>query len=151
MDLKRNLFGQEYYEDTSGHAGQVAAVSGKKFEKTVAKTIRMHGGTYEWRPRYTNHVGKTKCQGDILLHYSNNTYHVECKKLGRCESHLEKLSYITENLRDDCYDYPFILVYSVAPDCPPHKLEEVNGYRRKIESLGGVVYEYNEFSQWLNV
>jgi len=150
MDLKRNLFGQEYYEDTSGHAGQVAAKAGKKFEKTVAKTIRMHGGSYELRTLYTNHVGKTNCQGDILLHYSNKTYQVECKKLGKCESHLEKLSYITENLRDDCYDYPFILVYSVAPDCPPHKLEEVNGYRRKIESLGGVVYEYNEFSQWLN-
>ena len=84
----------------------------------------------------------------ILPHPNGVDYHIECKMLGDCSSHMEKLGYIYINLLMKCYKKPFVLVYACNSNIPSSKMLEVKITLNAIAEVGGLVYEINDFIEW---
>jgi len=156
MELHIDLDGNEYMSQTGGSAGKVAQQSGANFEKLVAETIGGNVKTHQTAkgnitytsPKYKNWVGAKNRLGDLILTLAGVDYHIECKNLAGCESHLQKLSDIYCNLRSKCYNLPFVLVYACNSNVPLAKMREVEGYLEKIREAGGLVFEFNKFIEW---
>ena len=159
VELHRDLYGKEYHQQTGGLAGEVAAKRGLDFEKLVAEVsngkVKTHqtakGNITFTSPIFTNWTGSDNREGDLILSHNSIDYHVECKNLGGVESHLQKLSEIYCNLLFKSYNLPFILVYTYNSNISLTKISQVEGYLKKIREVGGLVFEFNQYKNWINV
>ena len=129
LDVRLDLFGDEYVSDLRPVAGGSAAKSGRLFENIVVEILRGEGRHITKRPKFQCHFGLSR-QGDFEIKSTTNDriVHVECKQLGDAESHFDKLSHVMLNLVYGCYGEEMWLVYDYNGDVGP------SGYR-KIELL----------------
>jgi len=129
LDVKLDLFGDEYVSDLRPVAGGSAAKSGRVFEDIVAGFLYGKARLITKRPKFQCHYGLSR-QGDFEIKSTTDdrTVHVECKQLGNVESHFDKLSHVMLNLVHGCYGEEMWLVYDYNGDVGP------SGYR-KIELL----------------
>jgi hypothetical protein len=110
LDIRLDLFGNEFVSDTRPVAGKSAAKSGKIFEDITEAILCGKGCTIIKRPKFKCHFGLDR-QGDFKIVTSERTIHVECKQLGNVESHFDKLSHVFYNLIRGCYGKEMWLVY----------------------------------------
>jgi hypothetical protein len=158
FEISQTLDGHIQTYDTPPSAGKSGQKTGAEFEKEVfdfltyndisVPTHYRNNKRIITRPVYTNYVGARGKKGDMTAIINGKQYHVECKRLNTCESHIEKLAYIDLNLRHNCYKSQLVLVYSIGL-VPDNKYNEVQNMMNSIRDAGGLVFEYNEFRSWI--
>jgi hypothetical protein len=159
FEISQTLDGHiQTYDKPPSSAGKSGQKSGAEFEEEVfdfliynAINVPTHyrdNKRLVTRPVYTNYVGARGKRGDMTAIINGREYHIECKRLNGCESHIEKLAYIDLNLRYNCYNSQLVLVYSIGA-VTNDKYNEVRNMMNSIRNAGGMVFEYNEFRSWI--
>jgi len=110
LDVKSNLYGEQFITDLRPVAGKSAAKSGKLFEDIVYSKIIGDDRRINKKPKFKCHFDLPR-EGDFEIITHNRQIHIECKQLGNCESHFDKLSHVFMNLVSDCYGNEMWLVY----------------------------------------
>jgi len=110
LDVQNNLFGEQFITDLRPVAGKSAAKSGKLFEDIVHSKIIGDDRRINKRPKFKCHFDLPR-EGDFEIITHNRQIHIECKQLGNCESHFDKLSHVFMNLVSGCYGNEMWLVY----------------------------------------
>ena len=110
LDVKNDLFGNQFVTDLRPVAGRSANLSGKALEDLTEHKIRENDIEYISKPTFNCHFGLSR-EGDFEIVVPNRKIHIECKQLGNAESHFDKLSHCLFNLISGCYGKDFWLVY----------------------------------------
>lgn len=158
LDISYTVYGDILTYDAPVSAGKSGQKEGAKFEREVYEFLKgndivvpthyYNNKKHVTRPAYTNYVGARGKRGDMIAFIHGSEYHVECKRLNDCGSHIEKLAYIDMNQRNNCYNLPFLLVYSKGV-VKNEKLQELNSMMNSIRQGGATVFEYNDFRRWV--
>jgi len=127
LDVKNDLFGDQFISDLRPVAGKSASKSGRIFEDIVYSKIAGGGHIINKRPKFKCHFGLSR-EGDFEIISAERQIHIECKQLGNAESHFDKLSHVFMNLVSGCYGKEMWLVYDYNGDVS-------SSGHRKIESL----------------
>ena len=116
LALKTDVLGNEYYEThgaSNTNAGSMGNLSGKLHEDQTEYLLNQYRGhgkyDFVMRPKFKCHYGLPRT-GDFKVYFSDREVHIECKQLGNCESHFDKLDHCMLNLIQGCYGYEFWLV-----------------------------------------
>ena len=98
LDIKRSLFQEEYVNDFRPSAGASAVKSGALFEQVVQEKIQGLMGNKSFKlfsqPSFTDYMDMDRRADFMLLtkeHKSDQPLYIECKQLGNCESHIDKV------------------------------------------------------------
>ena len=110
LDVRNDLFGNQFISDLRPVAGKSAAKSGRVFEDIVYSKIVRSGCIINKRPKFECHFGLPR-EGDFEILTCDRKIHIECKQLGNVESHFDKLSHVLMNLVFGCYGEEMWLVY----------------------------------------
>ena len=110
LDIRNDLFGEQFVQDLRPCAGRSATKSGKALEDLTEHKIRDNSIEYNSKPPYKCHFGLDRI-GDFEIVVPDRRIHIECKQLGDAESHFDKLSHCLMNLICGCYGKDFWLVY----------------------------------------
>jgi len=135
LDVKNNLFGEQFITDLRPVAGKSAALSGKLFEDIVYSKIVGSGRIINKRPKFECHFGITNREGDFEIITSDRKIHIECKQLGNAESHFDKLSHVFMNLVSGCYGKEFWLVYDYNGQINPRGKKYIKALVKRSEQL----------------
>ena len=147
LDVKNNLFGEQFITDLRPVAGKSAALSGKLFEDIVYSKIVGSGRIINKRPKFECHFGITNREGDFEIITSDRKIHIECKQLGNAESHFDKLSHVFMNLVSGCYGDEMWLVYDYNGQINSRGKRYINALNerciklKKQMALQGVTFE----------
>ena len=152
VQVKRDLWGNKFVTDLRPSAGKSAAKSGNLFEKVVLSELKGHPSHLTLygvnsKPKYKCHFGLDSREGDFALITSDRKIHIECKQLGNCESHFDKLSHVLMNLISGCYGKDFWLVYDYSGDIKPSGKEKIAHLVKRSEdikkqvALQGITFE----------
>ena len=165
IEIKNNLFGEQFITDLRPIAGKSAAKSGKLFEDIVYSKIVGDGRIINKRPKFKCHFGLPR-EGDFEIVASDRKIHIECKQLGNVESHFDKLSHVFMNLVSGCYGDEMWFVYDYNGQISPRgskyikALVERSDRLKKQVALQGITFELvlidnlsdvmedNEFGYW---
>ena len=152
VQVKRDLWGNEFVTDLRPSAGKSAADSGNLFERVVFSELKGHPSHrtlygVSSKPKYKCHFGLDNRQGDFALITSDRKIHIECKQLGNCESHFDKLSHVFMNLIMGSYGYDFWLVYDYSGDIKSsgktkiaHLIKRSEDIKKQV-ALQGITFE----------
>ena len=127
LDVRNDLFGDQFISDLRPVAGKSASKSGRIFEDIVYSKIVGSGRIIKKRPKFECHFDLPR-EGDFEIISAERQIHIECKQLGNAESHFDKLSHVMFNLVYGCYGKEMWLVYDYNGDVS-------SSGHRKIESL----------------
>jgi|TARA_R110002167_G_scaffold122845_3_gene301526 hypothetical protein len=127
LDVRNDLFGDQFVSDLRPVAGKSAAKSGRAFEDIVESILYGKSRIITKRPKFKCHFGLPR-EGDFEIVSAERQIHIECKQLGNIESHFDKLSHVMLNLVAGCYGEEMWLVYDYNASVNPR------GYRN-IEAL----------------
>ena len=115
------------------HAGKSAQESGKLFEDVMADVFNYCKISYERQVPYIDHYGqdkkidfKLRLPKQIMVPQLRNVM-VECKQLGDCQSHIEKIDHCLMNFYNGSYGNHFWLVVDYN--------QENTAARRKVELI----------------
>jgi|TARA_A100001011_G_scaffold246565_1_gene254819 hypothetical protein len=146
LDVQNNLFGEQFITDLRPVAGKSAAKSGKLFENIIHSKIVGKGRIINKRPKFKCHFGLDR-EGDFEIITNDRKIHIECKQLGNCESHFDKLSHVFMNLVHGCYGDEMWLVYDYNGQISSrgkryiHALVERCKQLKKQVALQGITFE----------
>ncbi len=146
LDVQNNLFGEQFITDLRPSAGKSAAKSGKLFEKIVEDKIIGGGRVINKRPKFRCHFDLPR-EGDFEIITRDREIHVECKQLGNCESHFDKLSHVFMNLVSGCYGDEMWLVYDYNGKINPRGQRHIAALVERCEilkkqvALQGITFE----------
>ena len=147
LDIRNDLFGDQFITELRPVAGKSAAKSGNLFEKVVHNILVKHTAyVIRKKPKFKCHFGLSR-EGDFEIITSNRKIHVECKQLGNVESHYDKLSHCLLNVISVCYGKEFWLVYDYngqLSGAAKHKIELLISRCKEIKkqvALQGITFE----------
>ena len=148
LDIRNDLFGNQFVPDLRPVAGKSAAKSGKTFEDITENIL--HGGKclITKRPKFKCHFGLPR-QGDFQIESigDDRKVHIECKQLGNVESHFDKLSHVFMNLVSNCYGEEMWLVYDYNGDVSQRAIRHIESLiarcvkLKKQVALQGITFE----------
>ena len=146
LDVQNNLFGEQFITDLRPVAGKSAAKSGQLFEEVVYGKIVGNGRIINKQPKFKCHFGLDR-RGDFEIVTSERKIHIECKQLGNCESHFDKLSHVFMNLVHGCYGDEMWLVYDYngnisnrGKNCINALVERCKQLKKQV-ALQGITFE----------
>ena len=127
LDVRNDLFGDQFISDLRPVAGESAAKSGRVFEDIGYSKIVGSWRVINKRPKFECHFGLPR-EGDFEILTCDRKIHIECKQLGNVESHFDKISHVLLNLISGCYGEEMWLVYDYNGDVS-------ESGKRKIKAL----------------
>ena len=134
IEIKNNLFGEQFITDLRPVAGKSAAKSGQLFEDIVYSKIVGNGRIVNKQPKFKCHFGLDR-RGDFEIVMPDRKIHVECKQLGNVESHFDKLSHVFMNLVSGCYGDEMWLVYDYNGQISPRGKKHIFALIERCEKL----------------
>ena len=152
VEVKTDLWGNQFVTDLRPCAGKSAADSGYLFERVVLSQLKRHPSHLHLygvnsKPKYKCHFGLDNREGDFALNTSDRKIHIECKQLGDCGSHFDKLSHVFMNLISGCYGKHFWLVYDYNSGIEPSGKKKIDHLIKRSEdikkqvALQGITFE----------
>jgi hypothetical protein len=146
LDVRNDLFGDQFVSDLRPVAGKSAAKSGRAFEDIVESILYGKSRIITKRPKFKCHFGLPR-EGDFEIVSAERQIHIECKQLGNIESHFDKLSHVMLNLVAGCYGKEMWLVYDYNANVGPRGHRHIEALvKRCVElkkqvALQGITFE----------
>lgn len=114
LNVRKDVYGEEIVTDLRPSAGESAQRSGALHESIVLQILKKHNIHNKYiiqkRPPSRCHYGLPR-KNDFALITEKRTINIECKQLGDCESHFDKISHCLMNLIQGCYGKHYWIVY----------------------------------------
>ena len=147
LDVRNDLFGDQFVSDLRPVAGKSAVKSGRAFEDIVESILYGKSRIVTKRPKFKCHFGLPR-EGDFeIVSDKDRIIHIECKQLGNVESHFDKLSHVMLNLVAGCYGKEMWLVYDYNANVGPRGHRHIEALvKRCVElkkqvALQGITFE----------
>ena len=134
LDVRNDLFGDQFISDLRPVAGKSASKSGRIFEDIVYSKIVGSGRIINKRPKFKCHFGLSR-EGDFEILTKDRLIHIECKQLGNVESHFDKLSHVFMNLVFGCYGKELWLVYDYNGQISPRGKNHIKALINRCAEL----------------
>ena len=154
VEVVNTLWGDDYIPDYRPVAGKSAAYSGQLFEDMTFDVLKSNKNILgiTKKPKFKCHYGISR-EGDYEVLYKDLydkelVVHIECKQLGDCESHFDKVSHVLYNLENDCYGKNFWLVYDYNRSGSLTTLNKIRCLEERCAQVkakvaaAGIVFEY---------